>query len=301
MCVSFTGGRNEEGFIMTHNSIVSQSPSLIESIFMFQKAISEHDTLKLIDACKLNYESMVKINEKRREMWKASDHTKYTEFRDYIMGVKGNEEIFGDGVIYEGVWEEPKQFRGQTGAQDTIIPTEDIFTGVINNYPNNELTEYLIELREYRPPVFREFLKDLETESKKNLEHLFNSKSKEALVYFLGSIDQVYRFRNGHWMFVQKYIMANTKYPKATGGTPITTWIPNQIEATLNRMGKVLELLKTIDDELPKEAQQIYDDIQEEFKSKCNIITKQLEELSKVGYDVKTVYDLNGKFRELID
>ena len=45
-------------------------------------------------------------------------------------------------------------------------------------------------------------------------------------------------------MFVQKYIMANTKYNVATGGTPITTWIPNQIEAVLKFMRVILENIK---------------------------------------------------------
>ena len=34
---------------------------------------------------------------------------------------------------------------------------------------------------------------------------------------------------------VRKYIMDNTKYPRATGGTPITTWLPNQIGACLEQ------------------------------------------------------------------
>jgi indoleamine 2,3-dioxygenase len=34
---------------------------------------------------------------------------------------------------------------------------------------------------------------------------------------------------------VKKYIIDNTKYPKATGGTPITTWLPNQIGACLEQ------------------------------------------------------------------
>ena len=56
-------------------------------------------------------------------------------------------------------------------------------------------------------------------------------------------LDEIYYFRNGHWQFVQKYIMANTKYAKATGGTPIISWIPNQITAVLNYMDDVIGLL----------------------------------------------------------
>ena len=75
------------------------------------------------------------MNQRRREMWKASRWNHYNDFRVFIMGVKGNEELFGEGVLYQGVWKEHKQFRGQTGAQDDIIPMEDIFSGVIKHYP----------------------------------------------------------------------------------------------------------------------------------------------------------------------
>ena len=102
------------------------------------------------------------MNSRRREMWKASRWNHYNDFRVFIMGVKGNEELFGDGVIYDGVWDEPKQFRGQTGAQDDIIPMEDIFSGVIKHYPKNELTKYLLDLRSYRPKCIQKFFKDLE-------------------------------------------------------------------------------------------------------------------------------------------
>ena len=49
------------------------------------------------------------------------------------------------------------------------------------------------------------------------------------MCYLLAIVEEIYKFRNGHWQFVQKYIVANTKYAKATGGTPIFSWIPNQI------------------------------------------------------------------------
>lgn len=72
---------------------------------------------------------MKQMNVRRKEMWKASRWQRYNDFRIFIMGVKGNTELFGDGVVYENVWDEPKAFRGQTGAQDDIIPMQDIFLG----------------------------------------------------------------------------------------------------------------------------------------------------------------------------
>ncbi|GIS00720.1 MAG: hypothetical protein CM15mP102_15400 [Flavobacteriales bacterium] len=45
---------------------------------------------------------MKSINERRQIMWEASRWKHYNDFRVFIMGIKGNNEIFGDGVIYEG-------------------------------------------------------------------------------------------------------------------------------------------------------------------------------------------------------
>jgi len=39
----------------------------------------------------------------------------------------------------------------------------------------------------------------------------------------------------------KSYIIANTKYDVATGGTPITTWLPNQLGATLEYMTNCIE------------------------------------------------------------
>lgn len=51
----------------------------------------------------------------------------------------------------------------------------------------------------------------------------------------LCNIHASFRFRHQHWVMVKKYILDNTKYPRATGGTPITTWLPNQIGACLEQ------------------------------------------------------------------
>lgn len=65
------------------------------------------------------------------------------------MGVRGNEDIFPNAVVYKGVSDTPQSYRGETGAQDSIIPSVDISLGL--EYPRNQLTEYLFEMRDYRP------------------------------------------------------------------------------------------------------------------------------------------------------
>ena len=116
-----------------------------------------------------NYKAMIKVNDRRK---KASRWKNYNDFRIFIMGIKN---FFGEGLIYQGVSTEPKQYRGQTGAQDNIIPMQDIFSGVINFYPKNELTKYLLDLRKYRPKCIQYFFNDLQKDIEKiNGRSVFN-------------------------------------------------------------------------------------------------------------------------------
>ena len=290
MAAKFSGMDDERGFIMLHVDINQHSPQLVGSILDFINAKDNHGVNKSLNNC---LSSMKNINERRQIMWEASRWKHYNDFRVFIMGIKGNDEIFGDGVIYEGVSEEPVQYRGQTGAQDNIIPTADIFTGVINYYPSNDLTKYLLDLRSYRPKCIQNFLSDLKDEMKEN--RLFNSikksENEKGLCLLIQILDEIYYFRNGHWQFVQKYIMSNTKYAKATGGTPIISWIPNQITAVLNYMSDVLELIPDNSSFIDKAL------FSEQLSKKISLLDKQLQLLHGDNYNAEDVFALNKKHK----
>ena len=304
MAVKFSGTPDEIGFIMLHVDINQYSPQLIDSIHQTFRGLENSDTKKILSGLKANYQTMEKMNTRRRLMWKASNHKNYNDFRVFIMGIKGNDDLFGDGVVYQGTDDEsPRQYRGQSGSQDNIIPTEDIFTGVIKYYPNNVLTKYLLDMRHYRPKVMQAFYQDLQQDSDNlvsKLKDLDPSSLTKALMSILLSVHEIYMFRNGHWQFVQKYIMGNTKYAKATGGTPITTWIPNQIEACLKYMSDLFEMIEALsvkvtdDDELLHK----FEDVKKNYPSRVQVFAMQIDELKKVDYDANLVYLHNGSFKD---
>ena len=288
MAAKFSGMDDERGFIMLHVDINQHSPELVGSILDYLKANEEKSVNLSLSKC---LSAMKKINERRQVMWQASRWKHYNDFRVFIMGIKGNDEIFGDGVIYEGVSDKPVQYRGQTGAQDNIIPTADIFTGVIGYYPTNDLTKYLLDLRSYRPKCIQNFLSDIKDEMGDNrlFNNLKESENEEGFCLLLQILDEIYYFRNGHWQFVQKYIMANTKYAKATGGTPIISWIPNQITAVLNYMSDVIDLIPTGTKHLNKSS------YLDSINKKKDLLNKQLQLLHGDDYNADEVFSLNKK------
>ena len=302
MACSFTGECDEVGFIMNHVYINEVSPALVGGVIGAVNAAAEGKTAEIATHLKAVHETMVEINTRRATMWKASRYRHYNDFRTFIMGIQGNTTVFGDGVVYEGCDEEvdevgkgkKRQYRGQTGAQDDIIPTMDIFSGVVKRYPDNMLTKYLLDLRSYRPPCVQRFFADL-SQHVGALHHCVAA-DRDLSIIMLSIVEQIYYFRNGHWQFVQKYIMSNTRHPVATGGTPITSWIPNQIEAVLKTMG---EISKSIGAVQPGDCSH-YQQMLDKYGQRVTLLESQLAELKTQDYSVDRVFDLNKERDDII-
>jgi indoleamine 2,3-dioxygenase len=185
----------------------------------------------------------------------------------------------------------------------------DIFTGIVDYYPDNELTKYLLDLRTYRPVCIQNFFNDLREYYKENsiFARLKKDKNYTGLVNLLKIVDEVYLFRNGHWQFVQKYIMSNTKYAFATGGTPITTWLINQIEAVLefekdiimflrNRFSiEEIELFKEKNQDRDEDYFKMCNDLIEGLERKQQLLIVQVEELTKIDYNINLIYMKNSE------
>lgn len=83
--------------------------------------------------------------------------------------------------------------------------------------------------------------------------------------------------------------MANTKYAKATGGTPIISWIPNQITAVLNFMSDVIDLI-------PNETLFLNrKELNNQLLKKRELLSNQLKLLTAKDYKVEEVFSLNKK------
>jgi indoleamine 2,3-dioxygenase len=147
--------------------------------------------------------------------------------------------MFPNGVVYEGVSEEPTFFRGESGANDSIIPSADNFLQLTSMMPNNPLTEILRDFRTYRPGNHNEWLEWLEKEANGLRVREYCLRDDSSSVLYLALVDQVREFRNRHWSFTKEYIIKYTQHPVATGGSPIVTWLPNQLGVVLSAMTDV--------------------------------------------------------------
>lgn len=107
--------------------------------------------------------------------------------------------------------------------------------------PDTPLTSILQDFRSYRPGNHRDFLEFVKhrsgTLSLRN--YAFQEASSTAL--YLLALDQVRDFRWRHWCFTREYILKKTSHPVATGGSPIVTWLPNQLQAVMEAMAELWE------------------------------------------------------------
>eukprot|EP01031_Cornospumella_fuschlensis_P028530 gene28530-34440_t len=237
---SFEGSEHEAGFILVHVGMVAHSGRQVKAVQDVLEAASAKNRVALDKGMDDLLQVMNDINGVMETMWKRSRSDSYNTFRAYIMGTK-SQPMFPKGVIYEGVSNEPTFFRGESGANDTIIPTLDNLLQLTERMPNNPLTEILMDFRKYRPVTHNDWLTHVHNRARESNLFAFATADSASAVRYLSLLDQVRDFRDRHWRFTKEYILKYSNHPVATGGSPIVTWLPNQLGAVLNNMVKVSE------------------------------------------------------------
>ncbi len=280
---TFNGNKSEEGFINVHVAMVAQSGDLLKYQQECLYNISMDKREEFNKNLKNHYNIFSNIIDTLQTMWKASSYSDYLSFRTFIMAQKGNHLCYPEETITFKLEnkEDKFSFRGETGAQDSIIPSVDSFLQL--NYPVNKLTEYLFDLRQYRPKDHQEYINFVNESSKELKFKSYCYKNSYSCILLLKNLNCLRMFRKKHWNLTKKYIIENTKHPVATGGTPITTWLPNQLGATLEYMEEVInniniceleseddkDYYKTMKVELSDHIQSIMDEVnsmQRDFK-----------------------------------
>jgi indoleamine 2,3-dioxygenase len=113
----------------------------------------------------------------------------------------------------------PQFFRGETGAQSSIIPSLD---GALQiSHTKDHLRHYLNEMRDYMPPKHRNFISELENTSqiKKLLED-----SRKLVNKYNDCLEEIRAFRAMHLEYAGTYIhkQSQIKNPFGRGGSTIT-------------------------------------------------------------------------------
>ena len=101
---------------MLHVAIETQSNKLIQGQRMMFEGARNRDRDLTNKGMELTLDTLQTMHRIMSHMWHESNPKGYLNFRTFIMGITGNDDIFPNGVLYEGVSDIPLSYRGETGA-----------------------------------------------------------------------------------------------------------------------------------------------------------------------------------------
>ena len=237
---NFLGGIDEDWFVTIHVCIEHAANKAIQSAFTIalKTDTNDCDEKLLLDELTSIKEAMLEVNHIFRKMPEKCDpYIYYHRVRPYIFGWKNNPAL-PDGLIYESCFDEkPQLFRGETGAQSSIVPTLDALLNVVHE--RDELREYLDEMKSYMPPSHRELIKFIEDTSKVK-EQISNNKMLMEL--YDDCCQEISIFRSQHLRYAADYIHnQSTKSTlfgsggskvRGTGGTPFMKYLKKHRDET---------------------------------------------------------------------
>ncbi|KAK1255217.1 hypothetical protein MKX08_009212 [Trichoderma sp. CBMAI-0020] len=284
---------SEAGFVLVHIDMVKNSGPLVAATMRCLEEASRASTnpdpiegrRSFNEGLSDIVTAMKKINSVMETMWGKSRPRDYTSFRTFIFGITG-QSMFPNGVVYEGLFDnKPMSFRGESGANDSMVPLMDNFLQL--PLPNTPLTAILTDFREYRPSNHKTFLQyvksrslelDLKDYALGNKVEPTSDEERDLLrqtcSLWIQVLNEVRDFRWRHWCFAREYILKQTSHPTATGGSPIVTWLPNQLEAVLAEMVNVHDMTKG---KYQKGLGTVAEDIMEAALRQRDILRKEVD------------------------
>ena len=234
---NFLGGMDEDWFVTVHVCIENAAAGAIEAAETLAQCTQSSNEKDIADLLNNIHISLLEVNQIFSRMTERCDpYIYYHRVRPFIFGTKDNPDLKG-GMVYENQFDnQPQFFRGETGAQSSIIPSLDGVLGV--EHSQDALRHYLNEMRDYMPPEHRRFLERIEATSKVKELVIDSLKLKDS---YNECLEQIRVFRSLHLKYADLYIHKQSQKKKpfkggstitGTGGTPFMSYLKKHKEET---------------------------------------------------------------------
>ena len=220
LLTNFLGGVDEDWFVTIHVCIenaASKAVNAATKLSYLNEDNSINDYLANLKDIVASLKEVNKIFSRMPE--KCDPYIYYHRVRPFIFGTKDNPDL-KKGLIYEGQFNnKPQFFRGETGAQSSIMPFLDGALGIYHT--KDHLRHYLNEMRDYMPPEHRKMIEDVESRSNAKT---YIQQSKRLVNEYNKCLEEIRKFRALHLEFAATYIhqQSQIKNPFGRGGSTIT-------------------------------------------------------------------------------
>ena len=217
---NFLGGVDEDWFVTIHVCIEDAAGDAIKAATKLAKLNEKHSVSDFSIHLRTIIKSLRKVNAIFSRMPEKCDpYVYYHRVRPFIFGTKDNPDL-KKGLIYQNQFNNKPQFyRGETGAQSSIMPFLDGALGIYHT--QDHLRHYLNEMRDYMPPEHRNAIEHVENIS--NAKVLIHE-SKKLINEYNKCLEEIRIFRAQHLEFAATYIhkQSQIKNPFGRGGSTIT-------------------------------------------------------------------------------
>jgi indoleamine 2,3-dioxygenase len=206
---------DEHWFILVHVEIEAIAAEVLSAIDAGSHAVLANDSSAL-DQSLTRLAATVKRQSDvlKRIPEKMDPHIYYRSFRPYIR--------FFENVIYDGVEMAPASYRGETGAQSSIIPALVAFMKI--RHQPSMLMNHLSDMKRFMPAEHRSLLAEIA--AMPDPKPLASAEPLNAV------LEEMARFREIHFGWADLYIHQRVADPRGTGGTPYRQWLQQLIDET---------------------------------------------------------------------
>lgn len=206
---------DEHWFILVHVEIESLAADILKAIASVKRKLAVDEGADLCqELWRIEGAVRRQVNVLKRIPEHMDSGLYYKTFRPYIR--------FFENVTYEDADHAPLQFRGETGAQSSIMPTLIAFMKV--SHRRSVLTDHLNDMRRYMPVRHRALIKEVEA-----MPDIRGPRHKEP---YNAILEAMAAFRRIHYGWAQDYINRWTDDPRGTGGTPYMQWLNQMLLET---------------------------------------------------------------------
>lgn len=158
---SFPGGDSNKGFFLVSLLVETAAAAGIKAIPIIVNALLHHGLCSLETALQDVALSICKMREAFKLIHECvNPEAFFRSLRIYLSGWKDN-FLMPEGLVYEGVWDSPKQFFGGSAAQSSTLQCFDVLLGIQHSAAQGFSAEYLGCMREYMPASHRAFIQTL--------------------------------------------------------------------------------------------------------------------------------------------
>ncbi|XP_056427173.1 indoleamine 2,3-dioxygenase 2-like isoform X2 [Hyla sarda] len=202
--VSIPGGDNLQGFVLVTLLVEVAAIPAVNAIIRAVKAIQEDDRQTLLTTLQDLEQSITKMSAALQLMHEYVDSdVYYNTIRTFLSGWKDNPNM-PEGLLYEGVSDNPFYFSGGSAAQSSVYHALDELFG-IQHRP--ESADFLLKMRSYMPPAHNQFINWVR-EAQSLPEYVVRSQDPALLSSFNQGISALTENRSLHIRIVSKYVSA---------------------------------------------------------------------------------------------